>query len=432
MAHQFNCKMRNYLFVPLFVLCSSIALSQKVYKPGFAVNDHGDTLRGYIGYGNWRENPKYFNFKSHQEDGQAVRYDLSTIQYFEITGEDAYRRAIVQKDMRPVRPEDITLDTPDSLQTDTAFLRVLVVGKKISLYHLVDSKDHYYVQEAGKGPVELSWKFYMQEDAGTATGSGVQEQQIFKGQLRSYALGNDDPALLHQIDRAKYRDEDLSRIIILINGEGQARAPGNTARNSGSKPMFFGSVGVGYSTLSSSGNGNPVIGLNYKGTAGPVIAAGVDLSSPRNFGDLTFRFEVAYSQFKYTGNGSTTNFIGQAQNEKYQVQQQNISPALSMFYNFRRTHTVKYYAGLGWAFNISSYSNNVFTVTDKASGSVVSQTNAPIELSKGWQNIFLRLGSRICRKFELGVTASIFGGMTTYDNFSLDAKTYAFRALYYF
>lgn len=429
--------MRKYLSVPLLILCSLAAVSQKVYKPGLAVKNNGDTLRGYIGYGNWRVNPKSFNFKAHPEDGSATRYDLSGIQYFEISGEDAYRRAIVQKDMRPVRPEDITLDTPDSVQTDTAFLRVLVSGKKISLYQLVDTKDHYYVQgpnvgESGEPIRELSWKFYMQEDVGPMHQNEVQEQPVYKNQLHNYAMANDDPSLQRQIDRTRYNDQDLSKIIIRINGEGQAKAMGNAARDKVAKPVFFGSVGIGYSAMSSTGSGNPVIGLTYKGAAGPVVSVGMDVQSPRNFGDFTLRVEVAYSQFKYTGNGSTTNFIGQAQNENYQVQQQNISPALSVLYNFRRTHNVKFYVGAGWAFNISSYSQNVFTLTDKATGSVVTQTDAPIDLSKGWQSIFLRLGTRIGQRFELGVTASVFGGMTDYDNYSLKARTYALRALYYF
>jgi hypothetical protein len=424
--------MRKHLAVPFFILCSFAAVSQKVYKPGVVVDNKGDTLRGFIGYENWRVNPKAFEFRKHEEDLSATRYDLATVQYFEISGEDAYRKAIIQKEMRPVRPEEISLETPESTQTDTVFLRVLVIGEKISLYQLVDFKDHYYVQESGDSLRELLWKFYMRAGADELQPNQVQELPIYKDQLRKYAQGNEGPSLQRQIDHARYNDIDLSKIIIAINGNGQSWTVANLSRSAGAKPYFFGSIGAGYSLIKGQGSGNPLTGLNYTGSVRPIVSVGMDIPSLRNFGEFTLRVEVAYSQFKYTGTGNSANFLGQAEYETYELQRQDIAPSLSVLYNFRRTHELNFYIGVGFAYNFSSYSTNTFTIKDMTGVNIIPPNANFDELNKNWHSFYLRFGAKIGRKFELGITGDILGDLSSYSGFTLKTDTYSLRGLYRF
>lgn len=116
------------LFLFVLSISSIIATAQHNFKPGLVVGNSGDTLKGQINYLNWQTNPRKITFQPDQPGKPPIQYDLSDLQYFEITGEDSYKRAVVVRDMRPVRIEEITNQTKDSTSTDTVFLRVLVKG----------------------------------------------------------------------------------------------------------------------------------------------------------------------------------------------------------------------------------------------------------------------------------------------------------------
>ena len=46
-----------------FCLCPVIVFSQTNYKPGYVVNLNGDTLRGFVNYQQWDNNPRTIAFK---------------------------------------------------------------------------------------------------------------------------------------------------------------------------------------------------------------------------------------------------------------------------------------------------------------------------------------------------------------------------------
>ena len=51
------------------------------YQPGAVVNLKGDTLYGFINYGDWETMPKRISFKSNM-DAPSVKYSASEITYF--------------------------------------------------------------------------------------------------------------------------------------------------------------------------------------------------------------------------------------------------------------------------------------------------------------------------------------------------------------
>ena len=442
--------MRKILSVLSLSLFSLLLVAQTNYKPGIVIPANGDTLKGWIDYGNWRVNPRKITFRQGADDKASVSYTVSEIQYFEITGEDAYRRAIVTKDMRPARADQINPDTKDTIEKDTAFLRILVRGSKLSLFELTDSKQHFYLQETGDAPRELIYRF----DAGTELGQ-VYEHDLFKDQLKKYLPENNSSALERQIDRARYAVQDLSKIVLGLNGgaadnttrssngnsviTGTGSAGGNGAvlmGGSGRKKLkteFFGSVGLDYSKLTFTGdNVIEAQSLHYNNSFSPIFSVGMDVLSNRNLNDLTLRVELAYSQHTYKGDLNSVNpIIGYQQHETFTLAQKNFSPAVSGLYNFRRSKNIRPYVGAGVAINLSSYSKNTYTLVSPDRPYYNDTTNNYLDADKTWTSVFLRAGVRIGHNLEIGATGNIIGRITTYVHYAAAPRTFSLRVAYF-
>ena len=436
--------MRKMLFFLAFCFCSLILTAQSNYKPGIVVRNNNDTLKGWINYENWRLNPRKVEFKSAPEDKSTVTYTVHEIQYFEIPGEDAYQRAAITKDMRPARVDQITIDTRDSVEADTAFLRILVKGSRLTLYELMDFKPHYYLQEPGAAPQELIFKL----NAGAELGQ-VYEQATFKDQLKKYLAAGNSSSLERKIGYATYTSKDLSKIVFELNGGGNAKGAtvGNgtmTGNGNGAvlmtggarkkiKAEFFGSVGLEYSKLSFTGD--HVIAaqdLHYTASSTPLFLVGMDILSARNLSDLTFRVELGYSQHTYKGDRNSVNqFLGYAQTETYTLGVKTFSPTLSALYNFRRSKKIKFYVGLGVAGNISSYSKNTYMLQSTQDPNLNDTTNNYLGVDKSWFSLYLRAGVRIGQKFEVGVTGNIVGRLATYMEYAAIPRTYSLRFAYF-
>ena len=442
--------MRKILSALILSLFSLLLVAQTNFKPGIVIPANGDTLKGWIDYANWRVNPRKIEFRSAPEDKSSVYYTVHEIQYFEITGEDAYRRAIVIKDMRPARADQITPETKDTIENDTAFLRILVRGSKLSLFELTDSKQHFYMQETGAAPQELIYRF----NAGAELGQ-VYEQDLFKDQLKKYLPENKSSRLERQIDHARYAVQDLSRIVLVLNGGAADNVAGSSDGNStmtgtgtigsngavlmgGSgrkklKTEFFGSIGLDYSKLTFTGdNVIAAQSLHYNNSLSPIFSVGMDVLSNRNLNDLTLRVELAYSQHTNKGTlHSVNSIIGYQQDETFTLTQRNFSPAVSGLYNFRRSKKIRPYVGAGVAINLSSYPKNIYTLVSSDRPYYNDSTNNYLDADKNWVSVFLRAGVRIDQHLEVGVTGNIIGHITTYDHYSASPRTYSLRIAYF-
>jgi len=55
----------KYFYLFAFLISVSLSsLAQSNYKPGYVVDLRNDTLKGFIDYKEWENNPKTFTFKS--------------------------------------------------------------------------------------------------------------------------------------------------------------------------------------------------------------------------------------------------------------------------------------------------------------------------------------------------------------------------------
>jgi uncharacterized short protein YbdD (DUF466 family) len=293
----------------------------------------------------------------------------------------------------------------------------------------VDFKSHYFLQAGNDTVEELLFKLYMSDNDNI-----VSEWNRYKEQLREYEGDKLSSSLDREIDEARYAGSKLGKIVVELNGR-ESLVYEKTKEKSGNGPRFFVSAGADLSKLSASGNSDvfPEVGMNYKSNLGPFFSVGMDLSSARNFNDFTLRFEIAFSQNEYKGDKHSSNDIaGFPEYETYTMRQQTINPSVSAMYNFRRTKKVRYYIGLGLAYNISGYSMNRYTQVISIDSLEDNAKDDPIELEKNWPQIFLRAGARFGRKFEIGATGNIYSVFTNYDYFSMSSKTYSLKLTYFF
>src|ERR1700712_305685 len=84
----------KYLFFLLLLSGSIFASAQSKYKPGYVVTLNGDTVKGYIDYLEWGNNPKTISFKKN-ETAQKELYTIDNTTAFGVKGNEKYRRETV-------------------------------------------------------------------------------------------------------------------------------------------------------------------------------------------------------------------------------------------------------------------------------------------------------------------------------------------------
>jgi hypothetical protein len=204
-----------------FVLFPFVLLAQNNYQPGVAVNLKGDTLRGFINYSEWENNPESISFK-YETTGNPVKFTVNDIKYFGVAiGHLAeYVKYIgpVSKDVTDINKIQIGRDT--SFIQDTVFLKVLQKGKNMVVFSYADNlKTRYFISgNFAEQPVELAYRIYY-NSIEKSSGDRTAYDNTFKSQLYDAAtrLNMMNDALKSDIKKAEYREEDILNISGKIN-----------------------------------------------------------------------------------------------------------------------------------------------------------------------------------------------------------------------
>jgi len=205
-----------------FILFPLFSLAQNNYQPGVAVNLKGDTLRGFINYNDWENNPKSISFK-YETTGNPVKFTANDIKYFSVAiGHLAeYVRYIgpVSTDVTDINKIQIGRDT--SFAQDTVFLKVLQKGKNMLVFSYADNlKTRYFISgNFTEQPVELAYRIYY-NSIEKSSGDRTSYDNTFKSQLYDAAIRSNtmSDALKNDIKTAEYREGDILNISGKING----------------------------------------------------------------------------------------------------------------------------------------------------------------------------------------------------------------------
>jgi hypothetical protein len=202
------------LLCSLLVFAFCCVHAQSHFQPGKVLPNTGDTLRGEIDYGNWAVNPRTIRFRS--GPGGAHVYSVADLRYFEVDGMDSYFRAPVTKDMRPIAESGMAMaGSSDTTAQDTVWLRVLVQGKRLSLFELIDSKPHFYIQDTPGVYTELRYQRFLRTDMVDV----IQEDNGFQNQLMVYLPDSGSKGLQMRIEHASYSEGSLTRMVSALNGQ---------------------------------------------------------------------------------------------------------------------------------------------------------------------------------------------------------------------
>lgn len=224
------------------LLAPRLLFGQSNYQPGLIVNSKGDTVRGYINYAEWGNNPQSIWFKA-GDAGAAEKLSPSEVKYFKVfVGHlAAYRSYIgpVSTDNTEINHLSVGRDT--SFRIDTVFLRVIQEGKNLILFSHEDSqKIRFFIAgNFSERPVELIYRIYYKDKDENGFDRTSYEND-YKGQLYDVAAKHSamNPALKKYIQQCDYKMDDLLYIASKINGLSES----DVAKNNPIKPKGFNKV----------------------------------------------------------------------------------------------------------------------------------------------------------------------------------------------
>jgi hypothetical protein len=412
-------------------VCTSLLLSivlstsaQSHFQPGWIVTEKGDTLHGNIDDPQWRTNPKRIKFRRSEDGSPTQTYGFQDITYFSIDGQDAYIRAFVKEDMSPVDPGTNPVDIRDTVIQDTVFLKVLVTGKRLSLYALTDSKDHYYISDGSGHFDELIYKVRtVQLDNGGTREDVVNE---FRHQLFVFLPDQDSVSMAERIESLPFSERPLMRAVKDLNGSSNTTFVNQGAESSFITTQFYLGAGVSTSSLSFAGNDQGAKPMSFNHSAGPVGEFGVDFTSNQKWGDIALRLSVTYWSASFSG----TESDGQG-TDTYKLSMSTITPSVDVIYSFYKTKAMKLFVGLGVGLNVASYPTSTYVQNDP---NIIAQDRYDLHPSpaKSWLNAHYRVGARIKRHFGVEIEAIPTGSLTNSVNFKGKVADYSLKALYYF
>ncbi|WNJ20194.1 hypothetical protein [Pontibacter sp. G13] len=177
----------------ILVFCTTSTWAQDNFLPGFYITQTNDTIRGLIHYQSWVNSPSGIEFKL--ESNQAIE-TLSplTTREVHVKGE-IWIGGTIQVETSPRAIRNLIQSPSLELSPDTAFLLVLVNGRKTLAYHRnVSKNENFYILNQGKlelleykkylGPVNPEQTSPQQEIASEQLYE--KEIQRYKGQLLEY------------------------------------------------------------------------------------------------------------------------------------------------------------------------------------------------------------------------------------------------------
>ena len=390
-----------YLFVFFLSVCLS-SFAQSNYKPGYVVDLKNDTLKGFIDYKEWENNPKAFTFKSNLNQSPQT-FTNKTANAFGITGIEHYHKFAFSKSNSTTNINTLHVGVDTSRSSETTFLKVIEQGKKVSLYSFTDSvKTRFYIStDKNVNPRELDYYvFYVVYNS-----NSYQTAYTYRDQLNEIVSYNDitNPQLSTKIKYAYYKESDLKAIVELINGE----KPETTKQSGVSGIRYFAGAGARFGKLETGGGATffPE-GTNASSTSA-FLSGGVDILTNKYTQKFVFRAEINLSKDHYIIPPTPLNGIGTT--GELNIKQTNAQLSPQIIYNIYSTNNLKVFIDGGVNLNFSSYSGSY--IMNFNNTSTIEKKNYP-EFEKFYLAFNTKAGFVISNKIELYVSRGFSAPIT--------------------
>jgi len=402
--------MKRFL-IALLVALPTCIFAQSNYHPGYVVKNNSDTLRGFINYREWRQNPKSIDFKVNKTDKQVLQFDPQSIKEFQITGLETYTAYSGAISMNQTNFSNLPEELDTTLKSDNIFLRQLATGNHLTLYKYADEiKTRFFVAETNARPEELKYYEYY-NNAGE-----IVDKSVFKGQLILYInkLHLESPGVVNKLDQAHYEQTDLEQLINEANNNEK-----KTIAKKASSIRFFAGVSIGRTITEVSEitiAGLPTNIVYDHAAISPRLNLGVDFFDNSNVQRFVFRSEMAFSYVNPKYAYQVNRVDGTIAHATYVFNQYTASIAPQILFNFFNKDDFKIYVDAGAAFNFSLYTNNKFAVEE------TSDTN-PYTLAPFWLSFPLQTGMVLNKKIEVCLTYITKASYSRYSSFDANNQT---------
>lgn len=241
--------------------------------------------------------------------------------------------------------------------------------------------------------------------------------------------------LVEKIQRAKYNEYELSKIISALNGGTETKSVKKVALGSANKSFrFYGGAAVISSTLTYPDNG-PYYKPAPSTSVAPKIVAGIDAIVNPSIGHLIFRLEFGYSVNNYTFADVSDPIynIADPNENTIKLKQNVLAITPQVIYNFYNRDNFKLFVNAGYAANIVSYKTTKEAVLVKgkpASGSTTTTNNG--DLDNTYTSFQYKAGAVLKKKFEIYAAFYPSGTVTRSLVYAANLKSYQFGVNYLF
>jgi len=409
------------LLLLLFFALPFLSIAQSNYKSGYVINLKGDTLRGYINYREWRQNPKSIDFKTELNNGIPQKLTVSDINYFEITGYETYERYLIKASVAGIELSNAPTGVDTLYTIENAFLQLLQNGKNCTLYAYTDDiKTRFYIKSAGiTPPAELIYRVYFEPN----NSRNLITRTTYQGQLIALAASFNLIKLQQQIQKTDYTASDLSKIVSKINSDSKYNAENTSSAKNGSL-MFSIGAGLNVSKLKYEGN-SPFQSSPTATSVFPQFNISVDNYVNPNIGRVLLRLQLGFTikTFTVTGTSYSLPFLQSSSTQNITQISGLVIP--QVIYNFYNTDAFKAFAGAGVATSIASYPTNKYSLNNGTAGTS-SQNNFPEWTSFGFSMPFTA-GITLNKKLEIFAAYYLPITIVTanYAAFSASINTYS-------
>ena len=382
------------IYIKLVLLVSLclplLANAQSNYKPGYVVNFKNDTLKGYIDYREWRNNPVSFNFKTSLTAKGPEKFSVQNAKAVGITNLEYYQRAIIKISTGSIDVGNLKTAVDTGYYIDTVFLKEVTTGKNVSLFELTEPvKIHFYIKENSQGQLnELNYYMF-------SNNSDLQTVYAFRKQLialiLTYKPGDDK--LVAAAQNTGYTEADLKGVAEQING-GET---GQYVHEKLSRMRFLAGAGVKSNKLTFNGENGPFPAGASSSNTFPFLSGGVDFITNKNTNKIILRLEASFTNNQYSFNNPTPTSL--IVNSTLSLKQFNVTLVPQVIYNFYSGDNFKAFLGAGIAFNFSFYNNYNYINYYFDQNNIIQNKYPPFD--KAWPSFPLKAGVQINNKLEI-------------------------------
>ena len=198
-----------FLFL-ISIITFQIGMGQKNYQKGYVVTIKNDTIKGYINYQGWSNNPRKINFKN--LTGDKTDYTPKEIKSFAVKG-IRYIGTTVEVNISSRRTEDLSEDTRMTTRKVTTFLEVLISGDK-NLYYYISNENvkNFFIGTPDHLRMLVYYKYIFPVSRVGQNYDKVRENKMYMGQLTKYLKAC--PSLKHRISNTKYDKRDMIHVFL--------------------------------------------------------------------------------------------------------------------------------------------------------------------------------------------------------------------------